>query len=200
MKIVVLASGGIDSTLMMYLFKKEGHEVFPIHINYGHLAEEKEWNALVKVCEYLSLKPFRMDVTGLGKLSSGLTDPTVDIYNDAFLPTRNLTFVTLGSAYAYSINADIVAIGLLSKPIFPDQSKDFIERAQVSISTALGRKIEILAPLIELDKREILKLAEKYDLPKFTYYCHAGKEQPCGVCISCKERIEAEIALRNEHV
>lgn len=197
MKVVVLASGGIDSSLMMYMFKKEGHEVFPLHINYGHLAERKEWESLTQICDYLSLSPFQMDISGFGKLPSGLTNSSLDIYRDAFLPTRNLTFITLGSAYAYSIHADAVAIGLLTGPIFPDQTKEFIEKAQASISTALGRWIQILAPLIDLDKRDVIKLADKYNLPKVTYYCHAGKEQPCGICISCKERIEAENALGN---
>lgn len=197
MKVVVLASGGIDSALMMHLFRKEGHEVFPLHINYGHLAENKEWESLTKVCNYLSLNPFRMDIPGFGKLPSGLTNPSLDIYKDAFLPTRNLTFITLGAAYAYSLNADAVAIGLLAGPIFPDQTKDFIEKAEISINTALGRKIKIMAPLIDLDKRDVITLAEKHDLPKVTYYCHAGKDEPCGICISCKERIAAENALKS---
>lgn len=197
LKVVVLASGGIDSTLMMHLFQKEGHEVFPLYVDYGQLAEGKEWESLTKVCHHMSLKPFRMDIPGFGKLPSGLTNPSLDIYKDAFLPTRNLTFVTLGAAYAYTLNADAVAIGLLRGPIFPDQSKEFIERAEISINTALGKKIRILAPLIDLDKRDIIILAEKHNLPKVTYYCHAGKDEPCGICISCKERIAAESALKN---
>lgn len=196
MKIVALTSGGIDSTLMIYLLKNDLYEVFPLYINYGHLAERKEWEALTKVCSFLSLTPFRMDVEGFGKLPSGLTDATLDIYKDAFLPTRNLLFLTLASAYAFSIDCDIVAIGLLANPIFPDQTKEFIEKAQISISTSLGRKIEILSPLIDLDKRDIIKLASKYNIPQITYYCHSGTEVPCGRCISCKERIAAELNLK----
>lgn len=197
MKIVVLASGGIDSSLMMYMFKREGHEVFPLHINYGQLAEEKEWNALVKICDFLSLNPFRMDIPGFGRLPSGLTNPSLDIHKDAFLPTRNLTFITLGSAYAYSKSCNVVAIGLLANPIFPDQTKEFIERAKLSISTALGKNIEILTPLIDLDKRDVLRMAQKYGLPNVTYYCHSGKDAPCGKCISCEERIAAEQYLKS---
>lgn len=195
MKIVVLASGGIDSALMMSMFKDQGHEVFPLYINYDHLAENKEWIACTKVCNKLGLEPFKMDIPGFGKLPSGLTQKELDVYEDAFLPTRNLTFLTLGSAYAYSKSADVVAIGLLSNPIFPDQTKEFIEKAQISISTALGKQIQILTPLIDLDKRDVLKLAEDYDLAKITYYCHSGTEEPCGRCISCRERISAEKSL-----
>jgi 7-cyano-7-deazaguanine synthase len=198
MKIIVLASGGIDSSLIMYLFQKEGYQVLPLYINYGQLAEKKEWEALIRVCNHLKLQPFKMDITGFGKLPSGLTNPSLDIYNDAFLPTRNLTFVTLGSAYAYSVDSNLIAIGLLSNPIFPDQSKEFIEKAQISISTSLGREMKILTPFIDLDKRDILRLAKKHNLPSVTYYCHSGSEIPCGVCISCRERIAAEDSLNNQ--
>lgn len=196
MKIVVLTSGGIDSALMISMFKKEGHEVLPLHINYGHLAEDKEWFHCQKICKLNSLEPFRMDIVGFGRLPSGITDKTLDVYENAFLPTRNLTFLTLGSAYAYSHSCNVVAIGLLSNHTFPDQTKEFVEKAQVSISAALGSPMHILTPLIDLDKRDVLKLAEDFDLSKITYYCHSGGEIPCGKCISCKERIAAEQAMQ----
>jgi 7-cyano-7-deazaguanine synthase len=194
-KIVVLASGGIDSSLIMNTFKNDGHEVLPLYINYGQLAKEKEWSALSKVCDILSLTPFKMDIEGFGKLPSGLTNPSLDIHKDAFLPTRNLTLITLGSAYAYSKESSVVSIGLLANPIFPDQTRDFVDKAEISISAALGKQITILTPLIGLDKRDVLRLAAKYGLPNVTYYCHSGNDLPCGKCISCLERLAAERAL-----
>lgn len=192
MKIVVLTSGGIDSGLMISMFTKEGHEVLPLHINYGHLAEAKEWESCKKICNKFSLEPYCMDINGFGKLPSGLTNKELDVYDKAFLPTRNLTFLTMGAAYAYSKSCNVVAIGLLANPIFPDQTKEFVEKAQISISEALGTQIYFLTPLIDLDKRDVLKLAEDFELSKITYYCHSGGEKPCGVCISCRERIAAD--------
>jgi len=192
MKIVVLTSGGIDSALLLELFKNENHEVFPLHIDYNQLAGKKEWNACKDVCDYFGLSPFRMEIPGFGKLPSGLTNSNLDIFEQAFLPTRNLIFITLGSAYAYSLGADAVAIGLLAGPIFPDQTKKFIEKAQDSISESLGKTIKILAPFIDLDKRDILRLAEEKKIPQITYYCHSGTEIPCGKCVSCRERKAAE--------
>jgi len=192
MKIVVLASGGIDSALMIGRFLKEGHDVYPLHINYNQLAESLEWEACQKVCEKFSLIPHKMDIPGFGQLPSGLTDKEFDVYEDAFLPTRNLTFLVLGSAYAYTKDSDVIAIGLVSNPIFPDQKKVFIEKTEVCISSALDRKIHILTPLIDLNKKDVLKLAKEFGLADITYYCHSGTKPPCGRCISCKERIAAE--------
>jgi len=196
MKVVVLTSGGIDSALLLYTFKNEDHEVLPLHINYDQLAKDKEWKACKSICEYFSLVPFRMEVTGLGKLPSGLTNINLDIFEDAFLPTRNLTFLTLAAAYAYSMNTDTIAIGLLKTHDFPDQTKEFVKKAQISISEALGKEMKILAPLIDLDKRDVLRVAKEYNIPNVTYYCHSGTDIPCGKCISCKERQVAESALK----
>ncbi len=194
MRIVVLASGGVDSSVMMLLLKKEGHELFPLFIDYGQLGREKEWIACQKICRYLGLEANRMDISGFGKsVPSGITNNKFDIEKDAFLPTRNLLFLTLGAAYAYFKSADVIAIGLLSNPIFPDQKAEFVQSAQMTISISLGVTIRILAPLISLDKFDTLRLARKYGLPlDLTYSCHSGAEEPCGQCISCKERIAAE--------
>lgn len=195
MRVVVLTSGGIDSALLLFIFKKEGHEVLPLHINYNQLAKNREWKACKSICEHFLLIPFRMDVTGLGKLPSGLTNRNLDVYENAFLPTRNLTFLTLGAAYAYSMSVDTIAIGLLKTHDFPDQTKEFVKKAQISLSEALGKEMKILTPLIDLDKRDVLMVAKEYNIPNVTYYCHSGTEIPCGKCISCKERQVAESAL-----
>lgn len=183
----------------MLLLKKEGYDVFPLHVNYGQLAEEKEWESCRRVAEYLGLSnPVKMDTTGMSILPSGLVNDSLHIEKDAFLPARNLLFVVLGAAYAYSISANVIATGILANPIFPDQKKEFLGTAEKCVSAALDKNMKILAPFIALDKREIIRLASKHSLPlEITYYCHSGKSQPCGICISCKERLAAEDSLRD---
>jgi 7-cyano-7-deazaguanine synthase len=200
MKIVPLTSGGVDSFVMTLLLKKEGHELFPLFIDYGQLAREKEWMACQSVCRFLGLEPRRIDISGFGKsIPSGITNNKLDVEKNAFLPTRNLLFLVLGAAYGYTKSANVVAIGLLSNPIFPDQTRNFIQAAQKSITMSLGTNTVVLAPLISLDKRDTLRLARKYELPlNITSSCHLGGEKPCGRCISCKERIAAEKSLAEE--
>ena len=200
MKIVPLTSGGVDSFVMILLLKKEGHELFPLFIDYGQLAREKEWMACQNICHFLGLEPYRIDISGFGRsIPSGITNNELDVEKNAFLPTRNLLFLVLGAAYGYTKSANIVAIGLLSNPIFPDQTRDFIQAAQKSITMSLGTNTVVLAPLTSLDKRDTLRLARKYGLPlNLTSSCHLGGEKPCGRCISCKERIAAEKSLADE--
>jgi 7-cyano-7-deazaguanine synthase len=200
MRVVTLSSGGVDSSVTMLLLKRRNHFVFPLFVNYGQLSVEREWHACQNICKFLDLKPERMDVQGFGKLiPSGITNRDCDVEKEAFLPTRNLMLLTLGAAYGYVKAAHVVAISLLSNPIFPDQTKDFVQEAQKTISKALGIDITILAPLIDLDKSDTLRLARKYGLPiEDTYSCHSGGEIPCGRCISCQERIAAEKCLAGE--
>jgi 7-cyano-7-deazaguanine synthase len=197
MRIVALASGGIDSSVMMFLLKKDGHELMPLFIDYGQLAREKEWIAVKKISQHFSLNPQKMDISGFGDtIPSGITNKKLDIERDAFLPTRNLLFLTVGAAYGYSKSVGVIAIGLLSSHIFPDQTEEFIQTAQQCLSSCLGIEINILAPLIALDKIDVLKLAQKYELPVgLTYSCHTGNDKPCGQCISCREIMTAERQL-----
>ena len=151
MKTVVLASGGVDSSLTMLMLKQRGHEIIPLHVNYGHLAENREWQACQAVCKHIGVeKPVRITIDGMQVIPCGLLDHNLDIEKYAFLPTRNLLFATLGASYAYSRAARVVALGILADPIFPDQSPDFLRKTETCISAALGVDMKLLTPLIEL--------------------------------------------------
>lgn len=194
MRIVCLSSGGIDSTVMMHLLKEKGHDLIPLFIDYGQLAVDKEWESCQKVCNKLELDVNRLDVSGIGKLiPSGITDSKLDIERDAFLPNRNLMFLTMAAAYGFQRDAFVISIGLLSSHIFPDQTKEFIEKAKTAISESLNADIRIMLPLIDLDKYDVLRLGIKHNSPlDLAYFCHAGLDEPCGKCISCQEYFSAK--------
>jgi len=194
MKTVTLVSGGIDSVVMSKIIEKEGGTQFPLFIDYGQLCAEKEWSACKELMNKCKLpNPTKVDLKGYGQLMPcGITDASKDIYSDAFLPGRNLLFLTVGGAYAYYKKAKRVAIGLLSEKfhLFPDQTEKFVVNANFAINTALGQDIILVTPLINFNKKEVIKLAKKYEIPlEKTYSCHAGGNKYCGKCISCKEII-----------
>lgn len=197
MRVVALSSGGIDSSVILHILKEKGCAIFPLYVNYGQLAAEREWLACQQICKYLGLRPEKMDITGFGKLiPSGLTRRELDVEKDAFVPTRNLLFLIVGAAYGFVHAAHVISIGLLANPIFPDQTTAFTKEAERVIGLALGLNITVLAPLISMDKTDTLRLARKHKLPlEETYSCHTGNQKPCGQCISCKERFAAEKVL-----
>ena len=190
MSFVNLVSGGLDSTLIGVISRDEGTEHFPLFIDYGQRAANREWETCQSLHRKLGLpKPVRMDLSGFGQIiASGLTSPDLDVRRDAFTPGRNLMFLVMGSAYAFQVSAAAVSIGLLSEEfsLFPDQRQLFISRAESAIEAALGREIRILTPLFDFGKADVVRLAAKKGITG-TYSCHMGDEIPCGDCISCLE-------------
>jgi 7-cyano-7-deazaguanine synthase len=194
MSTVVLASGGLDSTLVCLLACDDGLDVHPLFLDYGQMCAQQELAACREVHARLGLpEPFVMDLSGYGRaVPSGLTDARLRVNEDAFLPGRNALFLLAGAAYAYRRNADAVAIGLLSERarLFPDQSRAFLARMRALVATAMGRDIRIVAPLINFSKEAVLILAAKRGITG-TYSCHAGMWPPCGKCVSCQEALAA---------
>jgi 7-cyano-7-deazaguanine synthase len=190
MSIVTLVSGGLDSTLMATLVRDEGIEQFPLFIDYGQLNRDREYEACTRNFTLHQLPtPMVVNVQGFGALlSSGLTDSKKRVFEDAFLPSRNLMFLTLGAAYAYQRNARAVAIGLLddSYSIFPDQTRTFVDEAQLLISKSLGCSIRIVTPLISFSKSDVVRCAKELRIES-TWSCHSGGSRPCGKCVACKE-------------
>ncbi len=196
MSIVTLTSGGLDSTLMAVLAKEEGLTQFPLFIDYGQLGRDREFSACERNFKLHGLPPPKIaPLSGYGSLlSSGLTDNRKDILKDAFLPCRNLMFLTVGAAYAHQCGANAVVIGLLDEAfsLFPDQTKGFVADAEALISRAIGRSIKVMTPLMSFSKAEVLAVAKAKGISG-TYSCHAGTDEPCGVCIACREYIGLEV-------
>ncbi len=193
MSLVMLVSGGLDSTLMSVLAKEEGITLLPLFIDYGQICREREWEACVHVHAKLLLPtPVKMNLAGFGQLiPSGLTNKNLRVNEDAFLPGRNLLFLLAGCAYAYSTNSSAVAIGFLSEEthLFPDQTKEFVEKAQTALNSAMGREIKIITPLMNMKKSDVLALAREKAI-EGTYSCHAGTLPTCGLCIACQQYVK----------
>ncbi len=198
MSIVTLVSGGIDSSAIALLLKERGIRQFPLFVDYGQLAVANEWKACKEICRTRGLpRPKRARLSGYGELvRCGLTDETKDVNLDAFLPGRNLIFLLAASAHAYEMNANTIAIGLLSEDfaVFPDQTASFLKKAQAILRLVTGRDLKVIAPLMALSKSDVLVLARDLKLSG-TYSCHSGKKKPCGRCISCLETTIAKQLL-----
>lgn len=190
MSIVTLVSGGLDSTLMAVLSKESNLSIYPLFVNYGQRAYEKEYGMCKVQFEKLRLpEPVVANIAGLGELiPCGLTNSNYNIYKEAFLPGRNLYFLMLAASYAYTLGIDSVAIGLLSEEysIFPDQKKSFIIEAEKMIRNTIGIDLSILTPLMSFGKSDVVALAREKGIYDY-YSCHAGTDEPCGKCIACKE-------------
>jgi len=200
MSIVTLVSGGLDSMVLAVLAAESNVQQFPLFVNYGQIFYEREYESCVSALKRLGLPvPRRMSVPGFGRaIPCGLTSRKKHIVKDAFLPNRNLLFLVCGAAYAHSTDANAVAIGLLTEEthLFPDQTQDFLNSAEITLCKSLGREIHVVAPLMRFNKADVVALAEEKGIKKW-YSCHSGKKRPCGHCISCREYSFKKQGARN---
>lgn len=196
MKVVTLVSGGLDSTVMSSLIQEEGIDQFPVFVNYGQINLEREQSTCFRNFCTLGLpSPRVVNLPGYGAaFSSGLTDPNRHIVQEAFLPGRNMLFLLCAGSVAHEVAADAVAIGLLDErlSLFPDQRRPFLDAAKVLLREALGRPIDVLAPLMSFGKAEVLAIAKERGIRE-AYSCHAGTVPPCGQCIACREYAGLEV-------
>jgi 7-cyano-7-deazaguanine synthase len=190
MSIVTLASGGLDSSLMMHLIREEGIAQYPLFVNYGQRSLDREIKACQHIVRSLRLpSPTIVDISNWGRtVGSGLTTRRLRIFEDAFLPGRNMMFLLIASSIAYRRGASSVAIGLLSDDttIFPDQTRAFCKKAAGLLGQALGRSVTVVTPLKGFSKAQVVGAARNAGIAG-TYSCHAGTKTPCGKCVACRE-------------
>lgn len=209
-KAVSLISGGLDSSVASYIAKDQGYEVFGISFRYGQ-RHEKEIDCSKSIAKSLGVKDHiivDIDFNQFGKTSL-LKSSSVEMQNHVlnnignqipttYVPYRNTVFLSISMAYAESIDADSIFIGVNSIDYsgYPDCRPEFIEAFQKMANLASkkgieGKKIKIETPLIKLKKFEIIKIGSRLNVPfKDTWSCYRGREKSCGRCDSCLLRLK----------
>ena len=207
-KAVIIASGGIDSSTLLYKMVSEGSQVYALTFIYGqrHL---KEIDSAIRISEGLEILHKVVDISAMKELllGSALTDSnvevpevpeTVDHYETlkaTIVPNRNAIFLSIAIGYAVSIGANHVFFGahFSDRGVYPDCRKEFVDAFQNSERLATDNPdLVIDAPFVEMDKSEIVKLGAELGVPFVdTWTCYKGGEAHCGVCSSCRERKRA---------
>lgn len=202
---VVLLSGGIDSTVLMYSLIAE-YEVHPLTINYGQ-RHYKEVMAARNVCEargnwllrrwrYLDLGNLRFilpsALTGEGDVPEGGYDK--ETMSQTVVPNRNMIFLSIAAGYAEGINASFVAYAAHTEDhyLYPDTRPEFIDSVGETIKLGTGEKVRLIEPFTYKTKSDIITFGKTFTVPfKSTWSCYRGGDIHCGECSTCIERREA---------
>ncbi len=204
-KAVVLLSGGLDSTTLLYWVVNEGCKPYVLSFDYGQ-RHKKELGFAKRTCEKLDVEQRIVDITSIHELLQGsaLTDSSVSIPEEHYshesqkatvVPNRNAIMLNIAVGYAVSIGADRVfyAAHANDREIYPDCRAEFINSQNETAKLANDdEEFEIIAPFVNKSKADIVKIAGELGVPfEDTWSCYKGKELACGVCGTCRERIEA---------
>lgn len=204
MKIVVIYSGGLDSTVLLHHLINEGHQVHALSINYGqrHRCELKSASTIAQT---LAVPHELADLSGIQHLLAGssLTSPEIPVaeghYTESsmkstIVPNRNMLFLALATSYALSINASAVAYAAHNgdHAIYPDCRSEFADAMQTAIQLADWNTIELMRPFVDWSKADIVQRGYQLNTPlERTWSCYNGGHVHCGRCGTCIERREA---------
>lgn len=215
MKILVLSSGGVDSTTCLAMAVKEvgAENVLALSVYYGQ-KHDKEIQAAKKVAEYYGVRRMELDLSVIfaGSNCSLLKQSTEDIPLESYaqqiaethgekpvstyVPFRNGLFLSSAASIALSHGCSKIMYGAhaddAAGAAYPDCSVDFVNAMNQAIYLGSGNQLTIEAPFVSLTKADVVKkgleLGVPYDL---TWSCYEGGEKPCGKCGTCIDRMKA---------
>jgi 7-cyano-7-deazaguanine synthase len=198
-KICVLASGGIDSSVLLADCLRQGREVYPLYVRCGFYWERAELAWLRRYLRALRgprlkpltvtsapmrelLPPSHWALTGRGVPPSGAA------WDSVYLPARNM--VLLGQAGTFCAVRGIpeVALAILKGNPFADATPRFLQTMERTLALSLSRAPKVSAPYAKLAKAQVVRRAGDAPL-HLAFVCLKPRGlRECGRCSKCEEK------------
>lgn len=184
-KVLVLASGGLDSTVVVALYKNLGYDVHLLYLPYGNINEKAETERLLKLREKFDIPAENILAIKLNLNYSNSSCIHKDSTNP-YVEMRNLIFISYAISVAEAKGIDEVAVGFIKTlDEYKDTTEEFVVMMNnLSVSTT---GIEVKAPLKHLDKRGVYELGKKLGVSLTDVFsCNTPNgDKPCGECYDC---------------
>jgi 7-cyano-7-deazaguanine synthase len=188
------------------------HNLALLHASYGQRTEARELQAFHAIADFYGVKS-RLQVTlehfrSIG--GSALTDKNIAVPENGlgapgpggssipvtYVPFRNAHFLSVAVSWAEAIGAGAIYIGAVEEDSsgYPDCRPEYYRVFQelIRVGTRPETRIEIVTPVIEMKKGEIIRTAMQLHAPlQLTWSCYQGEELACGSCDSCLLRLRA---------
>lgn len=211
---LVLLSGGIDSSVMLAMVKKQKYnEIYAISFDYGQ-RHKNELNAAIYQAIRFGAKDHLVVTIDMGRIGgSALTDRDMEVPKDrhrrgfnwsipsTYVPARNTVFLSFALAWSEVLELEEIFIGANSLDFagYPDCRPEFFEAFEKMANSSTKKgiegslKIKIKTPLITMSKEEIIQegIDLNVDFSKtFSCYDPDYRNRSCGHCDACKLRLE----------
>ncbi|WP_340820849.1 7-cyano-7-deazaguanine synthase QueC [Methanolobus sp. WCC4] len=215
MSAIALLSSGLDSVTAVTMVQQQMEVKMALIFNYGQRSVDREIQNAIKVSEQLGIEYRVLDITWMKEITNTSlvnTDTEVpalsmeEIADDAdpsitiesakavWVPNRNGILINIAAAFAESMDCECVIVGFNKEEAvtFPDNSAEFITAIDDSLSYSTQNGVKVYAPLIGMDKKEIVAKAMELKAPlEYSWSCYHGADVPCGECESCTRRRRA---------
>jgi len=195
----------MDSCVCAALAARD-HDAAAVHVSYGQRTEQRERRAFLAICDRLGIRDRLLvrneALSAIG--GSALTDREIEVPEShaighdipvTYVPFRNAHFLSVAVSWAEVLGATQIYIGAVEQDSsgYPDCRPAYYRAFNevIKLGTKEGR-IEIVTPLIQLRKFEIVRLGLELGAPlDLTWSCYSREDNACGVCDSCVLRLLA---------
>ena len=184
-KSIVLLSGGLDSFISLAYAEAEYNIQLALTFDYGQRAVKKEIAAAKTIADYFNIEhkiiktPWLQEITETSLVntdqdlpeldSEELNNPelTLNSAKNVWVPNRNGVFLNIAACFADSMDFSHIIFGANKEEgtTFPDNTQEFIDKINEAFEFSTLAKPKVFAPLINLDKTEIIKLAIEIEAP-----------------------------------
>jgi 7-cyano-7-deazaguanine synthase len=173
-KILILFSGGIDSTACIQYYLDLGYSVNPLFVKFGQLSEHQELKSAKRICEFYGLSLIELRVE------------TRSLFSTGEIPGRNLMF--LANALIIMRDNRLIALGIHSGTGYYDCSEAFVNSFNKILHETTNGVIRVETPFVTWNKKQIWEYCQIKKIPiELTYSCEKGTEVRCGICATCRD-------------
>jgi 7-cyano-7-deazaguanine synthase len=202
---VVLVSGGLDSAVVLAAARRDGFACHALSFDYGQ-RHRHELSAAERVSAQLGAAEHRTVAVDLRAIGGSALTASIDVPKDrvdgaehgipvTYVPARNLVFLSIATAYAETLGAQDLYIGVNAVDYsgYPDCRRPFIDAFETAAGLGTragseGVRFRVRTPLVHLSKAAIIRLGHELGVDfGMTHSCYDPDESgsACGHCDSC---------------
>jgi 7-cyano-7-deazaguanine synthase len=206
---IVLLSGGLDSALLLALVHRKHSKVLCLSFNYGQRNKVQELYCAHRLAKHYSASHKELSIATGTFANSSLIEEDLKVPKNrsqkelnsvetpnTYVPARNTIFLSYALGQAEVWESDAVYLGCTGVDMaYPDCRQEYLDAMQMVYSTATAQKVktQLLTPLIDHSKAQVLKDAFSLKVPlelTFSCYSPSSKGKHCWECDACQKRIE----------
>jgi 7-cyano-7-deazaguanine synthase len=197
----VLASGGLDSSILVAHLLRSGSRVQPFYVRTGLVWQRRELASLKQYLEAIAepnLAPLVVLDLPLEDLYrehwsvTGRQTPPADSPDEAvFLPGRNALLLVKPAVWCQLHGIGELALAPLGTSPFEDASDEFLGDFAAALNRGSSAAVRLRRPFGHLTKKQVMQLGRGLPL-ELTFSCIAPLDgMHCGRCNKCAERQSA---------
>ncbi len=195
----MLASGGLDSSVLLAELARKGRHVFPVYVRSGLRWERVELASLRKFIAALK----RDTIEPVAVLDFPIVDITRDHWSvngkvpgyraaiePNYIPGRNLSLLTKAAMFCARNRIGEIAMAPLESNPFPDARPEFFRAFEHTVKLGMELPLRVLTPFKGFEKSDVIRKGRALPLQLTLTCANPRGSRHCGKCTKCAERVQ----------